>query len=206
MIIFITMIYLIILSFILYLLRLMRKLLQLWILSVALIASLLLLFINTTNASETNGNIALIINTWMSSCVYGTSLYLGDHTGQYSAFALTGTFSPSTFSCVDLDGLDSWSMTLLASTDLNNWLQTISKQNVFVQADINMVTSWFCTTWLNTTVFTSIWTTPWTILHKSAAKWDICEISANNVQLSVVIPANQAVGLYTWTLLLTSPR
>jgi hypothetical protein len=95
----------------------MKKLLQLWILIVALVFCLLLLN-NPTNAAS--GNISLNIYTGTSSCVYGTSLNLGQHTGSYDPFSLTGTFTPTVFSCTDLEGMNSWSMTLFASGDLSN--------------------------------------------------------------------------------------
>jgi hypothetical protein len=43
------------------------------------------------------------------------------------------------------------------------------------------------------------------ILNKSGVTNDICTLSASGVNLSVVIPANQAVGLYTGSLTLSMP-
>ena len=190
------------LYFISYLLLSMKKLLQLWVLSIALIVCLLLLNDRTNAAS---GAISLRIYTGTSSCVYGTSLYLGQHTGSYVAFSLTGTFTPTIFSCTDFEGMDAWSMTLFASGDLSNWLQTISKNNVSLKVDANMVTSWLCVTGQNTTTFTSIGSIPWVILAKTSHTWDICTISASNVQLVVYVPENQAVGTYIWNLILLAP-
>ena len=182
----------------------MKKTFTVWILSLLLLFSLVLLNTNQTNAAT--GEISLHINTGLSSCIYGTSLDLGEYQASYSMFSVTGTFSPETFSCTDFDGLASWSMTFSATTDLtgSNW-QVISKNNVFLKVNPNIVTAGVCSTWENTNTVTSIWTTAWVILAKTSSIAQICTISATGIELSITIPPSQAIGTYTWILSLTSP-
>ncbi len=181
----------------------MKNLLKIGALSLALITSVLML--TKTNA-QVPGDVSLKIYTGTSECVYGTSLYVGDHIASFDAFTLTGTFNPSTFYCTDYEGLSNWTMTLNATSDLTNQNgQTIPATNVYLKADANQVISGSCTTGTNTTTRTSIWGSPQTILYKSSALGQICTISANNVQLYVYVPANQPVGVYTGTLSLVAP-
>ena len=79
----------------------MKKIFTILILSLLLLFSLVLLNTNQTNAAI--GEVSLQINTGLSSCLYGTSIYLGQHTGTYNDFSLTGVFSPSEFYCTDYD-------------------------------------------------------------------------------------------------------
>ena len=181
----------------------MKKLFRVGFLSLSLITAFFLLF-TSTNAT-TPWIVSIEVIPSLSQCLYGTSIYLGQHTGQYTAFALTWTFSPTTFSCTDFEWLEAWSLTL-KSADLSNGLQIIPKENIFLKVDTNQVIQWDCSTGTNTTTLTSIWTVAGVVLSKSSASWEICKIAANNVQISIVVPASQAIGSYSWVLILNSPR
>ncbi len=181
----------------------MKKLISLFILSLAMILSIVFLGRETTNAAL--GIISLSIIPGDSSCVYGTSLNLGQHTWDYVGFNMTWEF-PSSFYCIDFEWLESRSMTLKAPNNLTNGLQTISKENIFLKVNPHQVTQGSCSSWLNTTSLTSIWIIPWVIISKSWLSWEVCKIEANRIQIVVEVPPGQAIGYYTWELILNSPR
>jgi hypothetical protein len=80
----------------------MKKMIKIGALSLALIASLLLLSGDKTNAAT--GSVSLKINTGTSTCTYGTSFYLGSGTASFSSFYITGSFPTQVFSCTDYEG------------------------------------------------------------------------------------------------------
>ncbi len=192
----------------------MKNVMKIGALSLALIASLLLLS-NQTNAAAAPvaGNVSLDITVTSGQCRYGTSLYIGAHQSQYAAYDMTGdTFSgagaSTLFSCKDTEGLSDWTMTMQASGTLKDGvsaLHDIPANNVSMVAATNQVTAGSCTTGTNLNTWGIIGTTPGTILHKSWNIGDICTIDSTSVNLAVHIDAHQAVGTYTGTLVLNMP-
>ena len=184
----------------------MSKFMKISALSLALIASLLLLS-NTASATQNTGNLSLRINAGTNGCGYGTSLDLGSIAISTAATALTGTFTtPATFYCSDngATAINSRSMTLQASTNLTGtYGQTIPNSNVYLKTSSTSMTG-SCTAGAGTTSFTAI-NTAQSIVAKTAATGQVCTLSVNNVQLAVQIPANQSVGAYTGTLTLDRP-
>jgi len=154
-------------------------------------------------SSTWNLRLQIITSSW--SCSYGTSLYIGSHQSQYTAYDMTGSNFSSSFSCIDTEWLSDWTMTMQATTDLSDGAQTISKDNVSLIASPNYVSAGACTTGTNQDSWISIGSTPGTILWKFSGQWDICTITSDTVNLAVHIPASQAVGLYTGTLTLNMP-
>ena len=151
------------------------------------------------------GNIRLEITKTSGTCVYGTSLYIGTHAAQFAAYDMTGSNFTSAFYCSDTEGVNSWAMTMQASSDLSNGSQTIPATNVSMIASNNYVNIGACTTGQNDTSWISIGTTPGTILNKQDVNGNICTIKSDTVNLAVHIPENQAIWLYTGTLTLNIP-
>ena len=183
----------------------MKKLFKIGALSLALIASLLLLSGDRTNAAS--GAVSLKINTGASTCSYGTAFYLGSGTASFSSFLITGSFPSQVFTCSDYEGAAAWwSMTLQATTPLtgSNW-QTIPATAVAMQVQTATVTAWSCTVGAAATTMSAIDSTK-VIISRTAVAWPICTITATGITLVATIPANQAVGIYTGTLLLLAPR
>lgn len=182
----------------------MTKSLSLWLLSLVMIFFISLLLQSDTNALSVQGIVSFRVDPDVSTCLYWTSVNLWSHTGQYESYILTSSFVPSIFSCTDYEGLSAWSMTL-AANDLSNGLQIIPKENVYLVADTNQVIEGQCKTGSNASVPISIWSSAWIILSKQGSIGQICKISADNVQVSVQIPANQAIWIYSWVLNLNVP-
>jgi len=189
----------------------MKNFMKLGALSLALIASLVLLS-NTTKAADVDGNVSLEITTTSGTCTYGTSLFVWFHAAQYATFNITGEnfwgiATPTVFECVDTEGLASWTMTMQANSTLSDSVvaHDIPADNVFMIANENEVSAGHCDTGINQTTWARIGTTPRTILNKNGIAGDICSIKSTLVNLAVEIPASQAVGVYTGELLLVMP-
>ncbi len=191
----------------------MKNVIKIGALSLALIASLLLLSNSTSayNIVAPTGDVSLRITTTSWSCVYGTSLYIGEHPAQYAAYDMTGnTFSgggvSTLFSCTDTEGLAYWTMTMQATTDLSDAnSHTIPKNNVSMIAATNYLYTGACTVGTNQNSWIAIGTTGATILNKASQLGDICTINSDSVNLAVHIDAHQAVGVYTGELTLNMP-
>lgn len=184
----------------------MKKFMKIGALSLALVASLVLLS-NSTNAQVPQaGQVSLEITTTSGSCVYGTSLYIGAHTAQYATYNMTGNEFPGTFSCTDTEGLGSFTMTMQVTTILSDGnSHSIPANNVSMVANEQRLVNGDCTTGTTQTTWGAIGTNPGTILNKDSQSGDICILSATGVNLAVVIPASQAVGTYTGTLSINKP-
>ena len=200
-------------NFIFYSTTQMKNVMKIGALSLALIASLLLLS-NQTNAAAAPvaGNVSLDITVTSGQCRYGTSLYIGAHQSQYAAYDMTGykfwSGTPTLFSCTDTEGLSYWNMTMQESGTLKDGvssLHDIAANNVSMVAQTNYVVSGSCTAGINDNAWIAIGTNPGTILYKSGAIGDICTINSDYVNLAVHIDAHQAVGTYTGTLVLNMP-
>jgi hypothetical protein len=180
----------------------MKNLLKIGALSLALIATVFML--NTKAA--TPGDVTLQITSVSGTCVYGTSVALGPYAVSYSAHEETGTFSPATRYCNDTEGLSNRTVTVTATTQLTGSITgSIPAANVYVRStNANTLTSGACTVGTNATTPTSA-ASAVTVLNKSSAAGETCKISTNDVKLSVLIPAAQAVGYYTGTLSIDSP-
>jgi hypothetical protein len=186
----------------------MKKFMKIGALSLALIASLVLLS-NSTNAQvPQTGDVSLEITTTSGTCVYGTSLYIGSHAAQYATYNMTGTEFPELFSCTDTEGLATFSMTMQATSTLSDGViaHDIPAVNVSMIVNPQRLAAGACD-YLGTTqvAWAEIGTNPGTILNKSGVEGDICTLSATGVNLAVVIPASQAVGIYTGELSLDMP-
>jgi len=182
----------------------MKNLLKIGALSLALIASLMLLN-NAVNATWMPGKVTLKVNGTANSCTYGTSLDLSSGNYSTAAFNLTGTF-PGSFLCADNSGAAaSWAMTLQATTALTGtYGQTIANTLVYMKTNATAMS--------NGTCGYSAWTTSWTaintaqtIVAKTGAAGNVCTLTVTGVMLYVAVPANQAVGAYTGTLSLDTP-
>jgi hypothetical protein len=155
--------------------------------------------------NTTEGNISLKVNTGTSFCTIGGTWWnAGVWAASFSAFSVTGAIN-SNFSCTDYDGITSRNMQIIMNTNLTGTNgQTIPKTNVSMNAYTNKVTAGICTTGTNNNTWTNIWTTAATILQKNGNLGDICTITSTGVQLAITVPANQAVGVYTGTLTIST--
>ena len=183
----------------------MKKMLKIGALSLALIASLLLLSGDKTNAAS--GSVSLRINTGTSSCAYVSTFYIGSGTASFNSFYITGSFPTTVFSCTDYEGSAGWwSMTLQATTPLTGSNgQTIAASNVSMKVQPAGVTAWTCATGAAAITMTAIDTTK-VLIARTAVAWPICTITATGITIQANIPASQAVGIYTGTLMLVAPR
>lgn len=184
----------------------MKQLTKLAVLSLALIASIFVL--NHTNAAGSSGAVLLQLNAGVATCTYGTSLDLGAAGVAYTTFSITGNdFSPSTWYCEDIEGLEPWAMSVQLTNDLTNqYNQSIPTGNVLMYSSNNYVMSGTCTPWTNDTSNRVAIDVSRSILTKSSATWEICTIATSWVNLAVVIPSNQSVGIYTGELTVTLPN
>jgi hypothetical protein len=135
----------------------MKKIMKIGALSLALIASLVLLS-NNTNAASTSGNVALKVNTGTSTCVVGTAWNAGSGTASFSSFALTGNIN-SNFYCTDYDGVYQWNMQIVMQTNLtgsNASSTPIPKAGVSMKAFTNKVTAGSCSTGTMNDTWTNI--------------------------------------------------
>ncbi len=160
---------------------------------------------NNNGGKGSTWNLRLEITTTSWTCTYGTSLFIGSHASQFAAYDMTGANFSSSFSCIDTEGLSDWTMTMQASTDLSNGSQSIPKANVSLLASTNYLANGSCSTGTNQIDWAEIGTNPWTIINKMGNHGDICTLTTDTVNLAVRIPAAQAVGLYTGTLMLNMP-
>lgn len=180
----------------------MKNVFKIWALSLALIASLILL--GQTNAANVQGSVTFNI-TWVTNtaCTYGTAWNAGTINASLLAQSTTGSLS--TFSCTDTQGLSAWNMTLLANSAVSNGTTSIAATNVSMKASAQTIPSGDCDTWANTSTFTSIGSVAWTILAKASAVNEVCTISVATVEVAVAVPAAATIGSYSGTLLLTTP-
>ena len=179
----------------------MKTFMKIGALSLALVASLLMLS-NTTKADT--GTLTLKINTGTNSCVFGTSLDLWSQWMSFiSALTFSGYFTgtQSTFSCTSNNG-QNVSLSLQSSNLTNATSQSISSGVVTLQTNPNRVSSWSCLTGAGTTSRTSI-SSAQIVLSKNNNPGQVCIVSVTGIQLKVVAPIAQAIGTYTWTLTIT---
>ena len=183
----------------------MKKIMRVGVLSLLLIASLLLLH-HQANAIWYIGHLSLQINGGTNSCSYGTSLNFGAIQGSNSLSLLTGDFFPNVFYCSDNAGTsNAWNMTLQATTDLTGtYGQTIPRTGLFLKTYPTTMTG-LCVASVWTTSFTQIATVAQTIIGKTSATWNACTLTVTGIQLYIIIPASQAIGVYTWALNLDLP-
>ena len=181
----------------------MKQFIKMGVLSIALIASLLLLTSNKTHAAAGQVSFSITWGVSNAQCVYGTSWVMGQYPSSLSAFTASGLVS--NFACTDTQGLSSWSMTLQETTPVTNGLTSIAATGVSMQATLNQVTNGSCTIGTNTTSMTQIGSTPWTIMAKAGAVNYVCTIATTWVTLNVAVPAAATVGSYSWTLSLSLP-
>ena len=191
----------------------MKNVMKIGALSLALIASLLLLSNQTNAAAPVAGDVSLEITTTSGTCVYGTSLYIGAHAAQYDMYDMTGdkfwgSATPTLFSCADTEGLPFFTMTMQASGTLKDGVSSthdIPANNVSMIAQTNYLYTGACTIGTNQDNWAPIGTNPGTILNKSWYVGDICTVNSDFVNLAVHIDAHQAVGVYTGDLVLNMP-
>ena len=180
----------------------MKKSMKIVSLGIVLVASLLLLSSNKTNAI--GGQVSFsITGTTNTQCTYGTSWVMGQYPATLSAF--TATWNLQTFICTDTQWLSTWNMNLLESSTVTNGTTIIPATGVSMQATTNVLSNGACTPGTNTTTMTSIGATPWTIMIKASAVNQVCTITTSWVVLNVAVPAAATLGSYTWTLSLTLP-
>jgi hypothetical protein len=97
-------------------------------------------------------------------------------------------------------------MTVQLTDDLTNqYAQSIPVGNVYMDSSVNYVMSGTCTTGLNTINTWTAINSGQTVLEKASATGQVCTVAADTVNLAVVIPAAQPVGMYTGTLTITLP-
>lgn len=179
----------------------MKKIMKIGALSLALVASLLMLS-NITKADS--GTLTLKINTGTNICFYGTSLDLGAQTlNLSSALTFSGYFTGAsqTFYCTSNNGANV-SLTIQSANLTNATSQTISSGSVTFQTTAPIVTAWACTAGVGTTSWQPL-NTAQGIVSKTNNPGQVCTVSASGVQLKVVTAIAQAVGTYTGTLTLT---
>ncbi len=182
----------------------MKKMIKIGALSIALIASLLILG-NVTKAA--NWVLTLKINTGTNTCIYGTSLDLGvQSVNLASALTFSGQFTgaSATFSCTSLNGANV-SLTMQMSGNLTN-----ATSNIITGTQVTMKTNaptvtpvWGCTPGAWTTSLTAINPTAQGIVSKTSAPGQVCTVSANGVMINVLTKVAQEVWTYTGTLVLT---
>ena len=179
----------------------MKTFMKIGALSLALVASLLMLS-NTTKADT--GVLQLKINTGTNSCTFGTSLDLWSQSlNLSSALTFSGYFTgtQATFSCTSNNG-NNVSLSLQSTNLTNATSQIISSGSVTMQTTPNQVTAGACLTGAGTVARTAI-SGAQTILSKTNNAGQVCTVSASWIQLKVVTATAQAVGLYTGTLTVT---
>lgn len=151
-------------------------------------------------------NITLEITWWVSECAYGTSLSMNAQDVQIGVpYNFTWIF-PFPWYCQDYKGFDSgWSLTIQTSDLFNEKGNVISGNNLFISHD-PVIVQWdvACTgySWLPTEFYTM----PYPIFAKSSGSNKICKITASNITLSIVVPANQSPGKYVGVLTLYIPN
>ena len=191
----------------------MKTLLKIGALSFALIASLFLL--NTvTNAATDTGQVKLQITGMSGTCEYGKNIDLGSyaysttaHTASWLFLSTTGTTSgTNSWLCIDSYGVASWTLTIQSSILTGTYGQTIPAANVKIYNNQATVTNGACSgvTTTTNTAGTSI-ASAVTVLGKTGNQGQVCTIQATGLKLSVDIPANQAIGLYTGILTINVP-
>lgn len=191
----------------------MKKILKIGALSFALIASLFLL--NTvTNAATDTGQVKLQITGMSGYCEYGKNIDLGSyafntaaHTESWNFYSNTGSTSgTNVWLCIDTYGVASWALSIQSSILTGTYGQTIPAANVKIYNSQATVTNGACSgvTTTTNTAGTSI-ATMTTVLGKTGNQGQVCTITATGLKLSVDIPANQAIGMYTGVLTINVP-
>lgn len=98
-------------------------------------------------------------------------------------------------------------MSVQLTNDLTNqYAQSIPTGNVSMYSSNNYVMSGTCTPGTNDTSTWIAIDTARTIITKSSATGQICTVAVTGVNLAVLIPANQSVGIYTGELTVTLPN
>jgi len=181
----------------------MKNLLKIGTLSLALIATV---FVLNTNASDT-GVLTLEIQAGTGTCVYGTSLDLGQKVAQYSAITFSGDFTNGAFWCEDNQGTqDTWTLTMASSilTNASNTGYTIPNTSVKMMNAQPTVTAGTCKINSGTLSLTAL-DSAQPILGKLSDEGAICKVNTDTVSMEVVTATNQPVGIYTGTLTLDVP-
>lgn len=191
----------------------MKKLIKIGALSLALIASLFLL--NTfTNAATDTGQVKLQITGMSGYCEYGKVIDLWSyayntsaHTESWSFLSNTGSTSgTNSWLCADSYGVTSWNLTIQSSILTGTYGQTIPAANVKIYNNQATVTNGTCTTvTANNNAGVAIATST-VMFWKTGNQGQVCTVTTTGVRLSVDIPANQAIGLYTGVLTINVPN
>ena len=178
----------------------MKKLIKIWALSLAFIASLIIL--NHTNAAG-NGQVSFTITggTVNAACTYGTSWVLGTYNASLSTF--DATWAIWSFVCTDTQWLSGRHMDLLSDNGVSNGTTSIAATSVYMSGTLNTATAG-CTVGTNTTSDAAI-NTAGTIMKKNWGLWQVCTITTTSVRLRVAVPAAATVWSYTGSLTITLP-
>lgn len=194
----------------------MKKIIQIGALSLALVASIVLLS-NTVKAATADVNLRITGTAW--SCVYGTISNLWATAFSYAtqslSWAFTGTSAPGgvTRRCFDSSGTANWNLAMQMSGDIMNMQNSsyrigsgqVSYSNYPVHQQAGSGT---CTS----TVGASTSPTDWKALNvsqqvftKLSAVGEVCRVQTTGLNLKVDIPAGQNIGLYSGNITITLP-
>jgi len=184
-----------------------KKTLKLW--TLVILGLLVVTGVLYKTCAATSPVVTLQITAWSITCGNPGTLTFNAVAAWFTTQEVFSWFLANTWYCTDLkwtDATRSKTIIMAATTGLQNqYWQWITSWNVSASWSAQTVSQWSCTAWsaLSKTV---IWATatPATVLNKASAAWQICSLSGS-VTVFVTIPANQAVGTYTWTINVADP-
>ena len=182
----------------------MKKFMKIGALSLALVASLLMISNNKTHAAVVGSVSFSITGTANATCQYGTAWSTATPLS-YSSSIQNADSTLTSFICTDTLGAYTWSMTLAASSAVSNGLTSIVASWVSMQASTHWFVNGPCTLGTNTTTYTAISPTAGTIMSKAAPANGTCTVTTATVGLRVAVPAYATPGSYSGTLTLTLP-
>ena len=180
------------------------------VLSLALVAGLFMVS-NVTNAQT--AQLDLEITAVNGYCVYGANLDLWSGAQSYSAFNMTGYFHTlsgnATWLCNDTAGKGPWTLTVQAS-DLVIGAYSIDKSLIEMKAGTSYVTEnkWDPAVFSGNNTDMATWASIGStkiVLQKTSAAGTVGELATDNVELRVLVPANQEIWKYKATITITVP-
>jgi len=151
-------------------------------------------------------NLSLQILTWISECIYWTSIYLWAQDVKLNeAYSFSGAFS-GTWYCADYKGYTGWWAFTIQTSDLTNgrW-SVISSGNLLISHNpVSVSGDVACTWWAWTAITFS--TAPYTMFEKAPDVDKLCRVATTNVWLEINVPANQSPWSYSGTLTIYIPN
>lgn len=150
--------------------------------------------------------VTMNINWWVMTCTGASAIWLSSFTGSFGVWSSSWSSAANAYNCTDMKWTQrttNYNLKLTKTlTNMSNNTLVIPTWNVTLTTDGWNLMQWTCSSSiaaLNSVVFSN---TTWADILSKTPNQAICQIWTKGTVL-VSIPANQAVGAYSWEITIT---